>query len=235
MDAMVRVNSSSNQGTILRLEGRQSKTWPAVLLVAVFLVWLFGSGEINGKVPTKKSQGQAAIVQQRKISSNVHRELLHGVDVLWQAPMSSSDKERDEDRPNQACGILVVLHGCHHSATDFWSNTEAAAACQGDCLGLPEERAIVQTALQRGMTVVALSSQNRKSKCWKPHLDNKPVAKVLIELQQRWKSDKNEASLQHSLPPIIAFGASSGGSLVGQLDVAVEAAGGRLDAFIGHG
>eukprot|EP00977_Amphora_coffeiformis_P010746 scaffold2518_cov178-Amphora_coffeaeformis.AAC.5 len=153
-------------------------------------------------------------------SKSVHRENLHGVDLLWEAPKGVTKVD----------GILVLLHGCHHSATDFWDNTNNDA-CRGECLGLPEEKAIVEMGLERGMVVVALSSQNRKSKCWHPERDNEPVSKVLVELQQRWSKKSTSKSDANSLP-LIAFGASSGGHVLSQLDTAVVAAGGRLDGII---
>lgn len=227
---------------------RGSKIWLLVMFLAALIVFFFflpnkedEEQQQQQRIPNKNQRhhepsrwNTRTAVKQRKKPAKVHRELLHGVEVLWQAP---GNQEGEEDAA-QSCGILVVLHGCHHSATDFWSN-DSAAVCQGECLGLPEERAIVQMGLERRLIVVALSSQNRKSKCWKPHRDNEPVAKVLMELQQRWSgggatTDKpnNQGTPPSTLLPIIAFGASSGGGLVTQLDAALEAAGGRLDAFI---
>ena len=54
---------------------------------------------------------------------------------------------------------------------------------------------------------------------------------MLLELQQRWSRKSTSESEPQTLP-LIAFGASSGGHVVSQLDTALVAAGGRLDGFI---
>lgn len=117
-------------------------------------------------------------------SLTVHREMIQGVDVLFAEPTSKIK------------GILFVAHGCSHSNTDWFLD------CDG-CIGLPEERAIVEIGLKHGLVVVAISSSNRRHKCWDLAKDVQPVGKVLQELSQRYKSSN-----------IIAFGASSGGAFV---------------------
>lgn len=57
-------------------------------------------------------------------------------------------------------GILLLAHGCSHSATDFFSSCSK-------CLGLPEEMRIVKAALARNYVALALSSSDRYSKCCK--------------------------------------------------------------------
>ena len=66
-------------------------------------------------------------------------------EVFWQGPT----------RPS--AGLLLLAHGCSHTAYDWWDKTENCPLC----LGLPEERTIVKTALERGYTVIAISSQDR--------------------------------------------------------------------------
>jgi hypothetical protein len=146
------------------------------------------------------SQVPAQITKSKETRTGPHQETLHGVHVLWEAPIGSKSAQ----------GIFLVLHGCHHSATDFWL---PSVACP-ECIGLPEEMAIVRMGLDRGLIVVAMSSQNRKSGCWKSHLDQIPITLALQELQQRWRSEEK----RHTKLPIIAFGASSGGYLVQQLE-----------------
>ena len=61
-------------------------------------------------------------------------------------------------RNEQTSGLLILLHGCSHSATDFWP---AGEHCE-DCIGLPVEKTIVAKTLSEGLAVVAMSSSNRE-------------------------------------------------------------------------
>lgn len=100
-------------------------------------------------------------------------------------------------------GIIFLAHGCSHSHTDFWPSTPVVCP---QCLGLPEERAIVKIAREEfDLVVVAMSSLNRMSKCWSPN-DETRVAQVLSDIAQQYSQKL----------PIFAFGASSGGSFVGR-------------------
>lgn len=117
----------------------------------------------------------------------VQHEIIQEVDVLYAKPKDAFD------------AILFVAHGCSHSHTDWFLD------CVG-CVGLPEERAIVDISLQLNLMVVAISSVNRQSKCWNAFEDAPRIGRVLEELSQRY-----------SHPPLYAFGASSGGSFVNQL------------------
>jgi pimeloyl-ACP methyl ester carboxylesterase len=92
-------------------------------------------------------------------------------------------------------GVLVLLHGCSHSAADF---CPASAACP-KCKGLPSEVTYVREGLRRGLTVVAVTSRDRVSGCWHGVRDVDRVRHVLEEEQL--------TSL-----PFVAMGASSGGS-----------------------
>jgi hypothetical protein len=120
-------------------------------------------------------------------------QVIDGIDVLW-AASSRSDP----------CGILFVAHGCNHAHTDWF-------VCQQGCLGLPEEVAIVNLALERNLVVVAVSSKNRHSKCWNPEVDGPRVATVLQKIPDKY------APVSSSPLPIWAFGASSGGGFVSAL------------------
>lgn len=119
----------------------------------------------------------------------LERRTITGVDVLLQQPAGP------------AMGILFVAHGCTRSHTDWWHST-STTVCP-DCIGMPEETAIVDMALQEfGFVVLATSSVNRETKCWTKE-DGPRVAAVL---QQVWKEF-------HNLP-ILLFGCSSGGGFV---------------------
>ena len=77
-------------------------------------------------------------------------ELVRGdIEVVWQVPTRSK-------------GLILGLHGCGHSAKDFWPRS---ATCP-DCLGLPIEMSIVEGALKRDWAFAAVSSVDRRRKCW---------------------------------------------------------------------
>ncbi len=138
--------------------------------------------------------------------STIRRETIQGTDVLFAEPSSNVK------------GILFVAHGCSHSNTDWFVD------CEG-CIGLPEERAIVQIGLDHGLVVVAISSSNRNSKCWNLSTDVQPLGNVLLELSKRYQT--------HGSVPIFAFGASSGGAFVSTIATPLkEGFGLRVDGFL---
>eukprot|EP00980_Cylindrotheca_fusiformis_P020986 scaffold7987_cov200-Cylindrotheca_fusiformis.AAC.15 len=137
-----------------------------------------------------------------------HLETIDDIDVLWTAPSSTGSP----------CGILFVAHGCGHSHTDWFSECGE----EEKCLGLPEEVAIVQLALERNLVVVAISSANRQSKCWKLTEDGPRVATVLHQISKRFSAEGGEKGL-----PLFAFGASSGGAFVSRLSSYIQ-----LDGFL---
>ena len=172
--------------------------FPIVILGAVVLSIV--------RILTNTRNEDQAFMLQPKNTGRYERTSIDGVDVIWQRPATDTVR-----------GLLFVAHGCSHSHTDFWLSSPSVCP---ECLGLPEELAIVDMALLHGLVVVAVSSHDRKSKCWS-FQDGSIVAKVVLELGQRLKlGDK----------PIFAFGASSGGSFVGSS--LVKALGDRLNGFI---
>jgi hypothetical protein len=60
--------------------------------------------------------------------------------------------------PKDITGIILLAHGCSHSATDWWPKSQSCP----QCIGLPVERSIVEAALNHGYLAVALSSFNRR-------------------------------------------------------------------------
>jgi len=110
------------------------------------------------------------------------------VEYLWQSSPPIATASRKE-------AILFLAHGCGHSMRDWWPADNSA--CK-ECIGLPEERAIVQIALELNFLVVAASSKGR---CWS-NADGPRVARVLQEVNR-------SLGLR-----IYAFGASSGGNFV---------------------
>mmetsp|Transcript_20179 Transcript_20179/g.50213 ORF Transcript_20179/g.50213 Transcript_20179/m.50213 type:complete len:402 (-) Transcript_20179:143-1348(-) len=161
----------------------------------------------------------------------VHRETIDGRDVLWASP-------RDNDRGNIK-GLLFLAHGCGHSNRDWFSK---GTECE-DCVGLPEEKAIVETALDLGLVAIATSSSNWNTKCWSG-FDVTPVALVLNELWHRFSQEEGiptnlirrslrDLSQQQERLPLYAFGASSGGAFVSSLASPLRSRFGiKLDGFV---
>jgi zinc transporter 2 len=121
-------------------------------------------------------------------------------EAIWEKP-------RGEPR-----GVFLLLNGCNHGADGWW---DAQAGCD-DCLGLPEEKAIVKAAIDRGHVAVALSvvQQRTKMRCWAnltpPNLntDMKSTLKTVKLLVERegWQG-----------LPLYAWGGSSGGTFAARL------------------
>ncbi len=115
------------------------------------------------------------------------------IEVVYQLPPQQPIK-----------GIVLLAHGCSHSATDWWPKS---SSCES-CIGLPIERTIVEEALRNGYIAVAQSSHNRKRKCW----DSADSPRVVVALQH--------LIAKFNLPSNIfvhLLGASSGGGFVGKL------------------
>jgi len=106
--------------------------------------------------------------------------------------------------PEVPRAVLLVAHGCSHSATDWWPKSKKCPKC----IGLPVEVNIVSEGLRRNFIVLAMSSTNRNHKCWTPQ-DIKPVTKAINHLYERY------LNLDYSAP-LYLLGASSGGTFVGQ-------------------
>ena len=161
------------------------------ICIVLLLVFMFG------KEPPIITTLNVSHVTTKNVNDNPafpRYEEIQGIPVLWTVPSSSSTKP---------CGILFMAHGCSHSMTDWFAKSPS---CE-DCIGLPEEIAIVDIALKANLVVVAISSQNRFSKCWSIDKDGPRVLLVLQEF----------SNTRYPNVPVYAFGASSGGSFVSQL------------------
>lgn len=132
---------------------------------------------------------------------NAERRLVgeEKIEAIWEGP--AKEDESGELHAAQPEGALLVLHGCHHSAKDYFANN---AKCT-ECKGLPQEMMVTRTALNHGYVVIAISSFGT---CWSAEIDGPRVGEVL-------KAFYNETALSNL--PLYAFGASSGGSFVGML------------------
>lgn len=102
-------------------------------------------------------------------------------------------------------GTVLMLHGCSHSATDFFPPGEQCA----QCIGLPEELRMTRIALERGYGVIAVSSTNRVRKCWSTHpeaSDGPDYDRVSTALRE---AEARKVYSPHL--PLFAVGISSGG------------------------
>ena len=111
------------------------------------------------------------------------------VEVVWQSPGRGVPT-----------GVLLLSHGCSHSATDWWPPSSSCPRCTG----LPEETRIVAAALQRGMLAIAVSSVDRDTMCWHVAHD---APRVLDALEAVLAG----ANISDAVPRF-AMGASSGGA-----------------------
>ena len=104
-------------------------------------------------------------------------------------------------------GILLLFHGCRRAGQDWFL--------------LPEDRIVTMEALQRGLIVVSITSQDRVTGCWGQKDINRLVGKnvvdlFLTQLQQQYPSSfatTTTAAAATDLPRI-AMGASSGGTFL---------------------
>eukprot|EP00747_Dinoflagellata_sp_TGD_P069530 gnl/TRDRNA2_/TRDRNA2_156163_c0_seq2.p1 gnl/TRDRNA2_/TRDRNA2_156163_c0~~gnl/TRDRNA2_/TRDRNA2_156163_c0_seq2.p1 ORF type:complete len:352 (-),score=36.45 gnl/TRDRNA2_/TRDRNA2_156163_c0_seq2:41-1096(-) len=129
------------------------------------------------------------------------------IETVWQLPHVHAPPIR---------GILFAAHGCHHQATDFFADRGhdcwALHGCKksnfGRCLGLPEERDLVDAARKRGYVVVAVSGTGG-SRCWNMQHDPERVARAIRYVLANEKLPTNTT--------VFATGASSGGAFMGYL------------------
>lgn len=100
--------------------------------------------------------------------------------------------------PSNPVGIIVLFHGCQHSGGDFFR-------CCEDCLGLPEELAISDYAVDQKLVTVALTSNDRFTGCWGKE-DIQSTINIIHSLKSRFH-----------LTTLFAIGASSGGAFLSKL------------------
>lgn len=109
------------------------------------------------------------------------------------------------ESPLAARGLVLILHKCGRSGSDYWPRSAACA----ECTGLPESLAHTQQALARGYAVAALNSLDRRTdgggRCFAWSDDAGAAADAARQLPTRL-----------GLPPgapVYLMGTSSGGSL----------------------
>ena len=162
--------------------------------------------------------GEALTKLLEKASHSPLKDSVGGIEFYWQMPPSRSDAAYS-DPPN---AILFLAHGCHHAGSDWWPYDPKVCP---ECLGLPEERAIVDLAHSSKfrMVTIAMSSNSEGSrKCWGNR--DGPRVSVVLERFQTLFADI----------PTFAFGASSGGRFVNAIlpTVMMKRAARPLDAYI---
>ena len=108
-------------------------------------------------------------------------------------------------------GVVFLAHGCSHSGTDWFDKDEIGCPA---CIGLPVEKTIVTKALKNDYVVIAMTSTNRKHKCWS-HVDIEPSSYVLKDLFNKLYT--TNILPKNTMVPIHLLGASSGGSYVGMM------------------
>lgn len=163
---------------------------PAPVAVAVGVLLSLTALAVLAK-PSK----QPAISPSQHTDIHVHQvrqATLQEHAVIWELPVGGGPP----------VAALLALHGCSHSAGDFWPPSATCA----DCLGLPEEVLIRRAALRRAMVVVAVSSADRRSGCWdvRGAADSRALPKIVEAVLRR----EGLTEL-----PVYALGASSGGAM----------------------
>ena len=152
-------------------------------------------------------------------ATRVHPETTYGLDAV---PSLSAERIRDDphgvmrdvfgsrgdpiellwQKPRDPTALLLLAHGCHHAATDFFPKSETCPTCAG----LPEESRVVAKALARGYVVAAVSSRGA---CWDVNVDAPRVIRAVSRVSRLVPELAGK--------PTFAFGASSGGAFVGAL------------------
>jgi len=195
----------------LRPTSARSWAWPAgaALLVLGGVALGRGGGGVTGTSAiwgTVSSDGRVEVA-----SASVPRyALVHGsIETIWQRP----------PRDLAIKGIWFLAHGCQHQGTDFftvegvrdqYTLEECASSGLGTCLGLPEEVRLKEGLRRRGYIVVAVSGGKGVQSCWYD-TDVEKVARAVDHVRK--VENIGDANL-----PVFAFGASSGGSFVGELE-----------------
>ncbi|KAM3302059.1 hypothetical protein P3S67_016561 [Capsicum chacoense] len=160
----------------------------AFCIVICVLVWVLyrESGEKSDSFSGVIKENLNSFSSSVKLDPTV--EFRNGTDLIWQIP----------DSPK---AVLFLAHGCNGKAANFWDRSPKCL----NCVGLPEERLIVLSALARRFAVLAVSSAGR---CWSME-DERLIVKDIIEW---WVVKQKLQSL-----PLVALGASSGGYFVSVL------------------
>ncbi|KAK9750223.1 hypothetical protein RND81_02G180900 [Saponaria officinalis] len=156
------------------------------LIVAIALLIVLnstGNHAIEESIHDNVSQNLKSFVL-----SNPTVEFIHGREIIWQIPTNTS-------------AVLFIAHGCRGTALNFW---DKGSTCS-KCVGLPEEKRIVQYALSHNFGVLVITSSDT---CWSAGNEILWVAKII-----KWWVAKNDLVNV----PLFGLGASAGGYFLSRL------------------
>lgn len=151
----------------------------------------------------------------------------HGNEYLYEMPSGSPR------------GVMLLLHGCAHTALGFWYRSNA---CH-ECIGLDAGVRWKNEALARGYIALAVSSFNTKSKCWMGledglaggrgrDFDN--VKEALDAVVDAVAASGDSDGAKRARERVIAYGISSGGKFVSALPIAKNGAGKGVIAIVSN-
>ncbi|XP_072961709.1 uncharacterized protein [Typha angustifolia] len=127
-------------------------------------------------------------IKSKSLASRTSVEFMNGTDLIWQIP----------DSPK---AVLFIAHGCNGRAANFWDKSPGCP----NCVGFPEDRAIVLRALDQKFAVLTISSIR---KCWSFGKEMQNVKWII-----KWWIEKNKLDKL----PVMGLGASSGGYFISAL------------------
>jgi len=168
----------------------------AVLVGIYFLSSVWG-GDATSNIISGASDIASAGVTRRVFGDD-------RVEAIWNVPASAK-------------GTVLALHGCSHSALDWFPRDESRCA---ECRGLAQELKITNAALDAGYALLAVSSAGH---CWSR--DDVPRLALALDAY----GAEHGASRRQ---PMYAFGASSGGSFAGVLPGSADLPRRRIDGLI---
>ena len=175
---------------------RQAALGFLALLLVAFVSMIPEGSEGGGS-----QEAHAPMSELAQIPSAPRRTTVHGYEIIWQRPPPEYGVR----------GVVLLLHGCKHGAADFW--LPDGGRCH-DCLGLPEERRMVQTLLRRGYVTIAASAAGV---CW----EASDVEGVTRAVEEVYGTERLVPALladaETEETPFFVIGASSGGALAAQL------------------
>lgn len=125
----------------------------------------------------------------------VYSILLYPKYEKWHTKKNIDDTDYVWQIPSNPQAVLFLAHGCSRHATVFWDRHPQCP----NCVGLPEERALLLQALERGFAVIAISSTDV---CWSVKDDMEPTKVILSD----WILEKGLKQL-----PVVGLGSSTGG------------------------
>ena len=198
--------------------GKKMIVWFIVLCVLMIYLWLL-SPWLFGPIIFHK-QGilyenhDTEIIDRNENAINAYEMArpVHGIRMEWKLDESDSKQsiEAVYAIPSQkpVKGIVLLLHGCSHSALKFFSPSRTCP----ECIGLSEEIRISHLVLSSGYVPLAVSSYDRKRGCWSAKKDTAQIEQTLKNFQFILSNSSPANNL-----PIYAIGASSGGYMAAEL------------------